>query len=241
MEYKPYKELFIWSIICNKLKVANYLKTRGENFIAKLLIGCRLFQSSKRVYKTRVEKNSDSMKMLDQKVMWVFQGFFQFSNSNTIRFYRRKRFYRTKVSSTPATLVRKSFCPIMYLPFTLIHVKHVRIRTITFSFFILKVEVFYFSFQNLSISDYENEAIEILDVCNSVDKETAGDLVNTRLPQYGKRTLMELAALSKRQKFISHNRCKIEVDKIWRNKIVIQDGELLNIMVINRFEIVDGF
>ena len=119
--------------------------------------------------------------------------------------------------------------------------KHVRIRTITFSFFILKVEVFYFSFQNLSISDYENEAIEILDVCNSVDKETAGDLVNTRLPQYGKRTLMELAALSKRQKFISHNRCKIEVDKIWRNKIVIQDGELLNIMVINRFEIVDGF
>ena len=87
-------------------------------------------------------------------------------------------------------------------------------------------------FFEIYYSDYENEAVEILDICSSVDKVTAGALVNTRLPQYGKHTLMELAGLSERQKFISNNRCKREADKIWRNNIVIQNGDWLNIMVM---------
>ena len=84
-----------------------------------------------------------------------------------------------------------------------------------------------------NLRDYETEAVEILNVCSSVDKKTAGALVNTKLPQYGKKTLMELAALSERKAFISNNRCKREVDKIWRHNIIIQDGEWLNIMVKN--------
>ncbi|XP_066923702.1 transient receptor potential cation channel subfamily M member 8-like isoform X2 [Clytia hemisphaerica] len=148
-EFKPYKELYIWSILCNKPKIADYLKRRGENPIAKLLVGCKLYQNIKHLYKTKVDKNRAIVRQLDS-----------------------------------------------------------------------------------IISKNESEAIEILDTCSNVDKISAGKLVSTPLPQYGNKTLMELAALSGRKNFVGNNRCKREIDKRWRNNIRIQDGDWLNMLVL---------
>ena len=83
----------------------------------------------------------------------------------------------------------------------------------------------------MTYRENESEAIKILDTCSSVDKISAGKLVSTPLPQYGNKTLIELAALSGRKNFVGNNRCKREIDKRWRNNIRIQDGDWLNMLV----------
>ena len=84
---------------------------------------------------------------------------------------------------------------------------------------------------DLYFREYETEAIELLNKCSSVDKLTSGKLVDTSLPQYGKKTLIELAALSERMEFVSNNRCKRQIDKRWRQRIIIQEGDWLNFWV----------
>ena len=87
-EFKPFKELYIWSILCNKPKMADYLKQRGENPIAKLLVGCKLYQNIKELYDTRMNKNGLIFKQLDNDIRYNFflpkvllSIFKQFSNA----------------------------------------------------------------------------------------------------------------------------------------------------------------
>ena len=72
-EYKPFKELFTWAIICNKPIMADYLKQRGENHIAKLLVGCKLYHSIMKLYMSwKAETNRDVIRGIRANILYVY-------------------------------------------------------------------------------------------------------------------------------------------------------------------------
>ena len=48
--------------------MADYLKQRGENPIAKLLVGCQLYKNIKHLYKTKTNKNSLTFQQLENNI-----------------------------------------------------------------------------------------------------------------------------------------------------------------------------
>ncbi|XP_066912684.1 transient receptor potential cation channel subfamily M member 1-like [Clytia hemisphaerica] len=76
---------------------------------------------------------------------------------------------------------------------------------------------------------FSDKAIQLLEQCSKEKTEDTKQLINKPIPGWGKKTLIELAALSDFQEFICLPRCKDINDQKWRAGIVPMDGEFINL------------
>jgi hypothetical protein len=86
-------------------------------------------------------------------------------------------------------------------------------------------------FRHIFCRDFEKRALELLEKCSADELEQTKSLVSINIPAWGNKSLIQLAALSNFQEFISHPRCKDISDQDWKGDITTGDGEFLNMKV----------
>ena len=66
---------------------------------------------------------------------------------------------------------------------------------------------------------FQDHAIDLLKKCTKISAEKPTLLVDTDLPQWNERKVMDLAALSEFKEFIAQARCQVVTNMEWRGHI----------------------
>ena len=90
-------------------------------------------------------------------------------------------------------------------------------------------------FSKFSFSVYEQRAVEILTAFYKQNNKSAVDVVKTRIPLWGFKNPVSLAANGNARDFVAHTCCQTYLKDIWSGRVSNMIQRLLNFQVSHLF------